>query len=183
MENRFGSGDWSGRGYRLIASALCLGIVASAQAQDLSENRNWQFSTPQDLAARSAALELMMKQRAGVFAPPVYHTTIDRQYNCSIGASATGNSGAQTAVGNAPNVVGPSSAATGNASTSQGGGASGAIDTVQNNGGAVGASASGAAGAFVDGSPSQTLNSEQRNLGAQSARVDASQACSFGVLN
>lgn len=169
---------------RAIVPALILCIFTpTAGAQDVSENRNWQFATPQDLAARTAALDLMMKRRAGVYAAPVYNTNIDRQYNCSVGASATGNSGAQSAVGNSPTVTGTSAHATGNASTSENSGEGGGVDVGQHNGGQVGASAVGSTGASVGGSTWQALNSDQRNSGNQSARVEGSTACGFGVLN
>lgn len=167
-----------------IVPALVLGIFTpTARAQDVSENRNWQFAAPQDLAARTAALDLMMKRRAGVYAAPVYNTTIDRQYNCSVGASATGNGNAQSAVGNSPTVTGTSAHATGNASTSESGGEGGGVDVGQHNGGPVGAGAIGGTAAHVGGSTSQALNSDQRNSGNQSARVEGSTACGFGVLN
>ncbi len=168
----------------LFTGAFGLGFpVLAANAQDVSENRNWQFATPQDLAARTAALDLMMKRRAGVYAAPVYNTIIDRQYNCSVGASATGNSGAQSALGNSPTVTGTSAHATGNSSTSESSGEGGGVDVGQHNGGQVGASAVGSAAANVGGSTWQALNSDQHNSGNQSARVEGSTACGFGVLN
>jgi hypothetical protein len=183
MEDRVEADGW--RMLRLVLFAWAFGLgfpVPAASAQDVSENRNWQFSTPHDLAARAAALDLMMK-RAGVYAAPVYNTTIDRQYNCSVGASATGNSGAQSAVGNSPTVTGTSAHATGNASTSESSGEGGGVDVGQHNGGQVGASAVGSSAASVSGSTWQALNSDQRNSGIQSARVEGSTACGFGVLN
>ena len=167
----------------VIVPALILGIAApTARAQDVSENRNWQFATPQDLAARTAVLDLMMKRRAGVYAAPVYNTTIDRQYNCSVGANATGNSGTQGAVANSPTVTGTSAHATGNDSASDVGGDA-AVGVEQRNGGAVGATAAGSTAASVSGSAFQALNSDQRNAGIQSARVESSTACGFGALN
>lgn len=167
----------------LIVPALVLGLsVPATRAQDVSENRNWQFATPQDLAARTAALDLMMKQRAGHYAAPVYNTTIERQYNCSVGASATGNSGSQSTVAHSPTVTGTSAQASGNASTSDADGDA-VIDVEQHNGGAVGASASGSTAASVSGSAVQALNSDQRNAGDQTARVEGSTACGFGALN
>lgn len=167
----------------LIVPVLVLAMSApTARAQGVSENRSWQFATPQDLAARTAALDLMMKQRAGVYAAPVYNTTIDRQYNCSVGASATGNSGTQSAVANSPTVTGTSAHATGNASASDVG-SDGGVAVDQHNGGAVGAAATGSTAASVSGSAFQALNSDQRNAGVQSARVEGSTACGFGALN
>ena len=172
------------RRFALFVGAFGLGSpVLGANAQDVSENRNWQFSSPQELAARTAALDLIMKRRAGVYAAPVYNTTIDRQYNCSVGASAMGNSSAQSAVGNSPTVTGTSAHATANSSTSENSGESGGVAVGQHNGGPVGASAVGSTAASVGGSTWQALNSNQNNAGHQSARVEGSTACGFGMLN
>lgn len=184
MEDRVEADGWRMLRLVLFAGAFGVGLsVLAANAQDVGENRNWQFATPQDLAARTAALDLMMKRRAGVYAAPVYNTTVDRQYNCSVGASATGNSGAQSAVGNSPTVTGTSADATGNSSTSESSGEGGGVGVDQRNGGPVGASAVGSTAADVGGSTWQALNSDQHNAGNQSARVEDSTACGFGVLN
>ncbi len=106
---------WSGWRLYLIAAGAFAALAAGgpAHAQEVGENRAWQFETPQEIAARAAVADLIAKQRAGIYAAPVYNTVIARQYNCSVVATATGNSGAQSALANSPTVAGASSAATG----------------------------------------------------------------------
>jgi hypothetical protein len=173
-----------GRRLRLGAFAALLASLAAAPAfaQEVGENRAWQFETPQDLAARAAVADLIAKQRAGIYAAPVYNTTIARQYNCSVAASAVGNSGAQSAVANSPTVTGASSAATGNAGTASGE-ARTDIGLDQRNDGLIASSAIGATGATADGPAWQALNSSQSNSGDQRASVSGSTACGFGALN
>lgn len=163
---------------------LALAALASpASAQEVSENRNWQFETPQEQAARTATLDLMLKRRAGIYAAPVYNTTIARQYNCSVAATATGNGDAQSAVANSPTATGTSANATGNASTTQAGDAGASIDTAQHNGGAVAATAVGSTSAGASGPAWQALNSDQTNSGDLWASVQGSTACRFGAIN
>jgi len=167
-------------------TALALAATASpALAQEVSENRAWQFETPQEQAARTATLDIMMKRRGGIYAAPIYNTTIARQYNCSVSATAAGNSDTQSATANSPTVSGPGSAATGNAGTTQGAGDSGstAIDVEQRNAGNVTSTASGISAANVTGPARQALNSTQTNSGDQSASVRSSTACGFGAIN
>ena len=173
---------------RALVAASVLAIVSPispAVAQDVSENRAWQFETPQEQAARAATLDIMLRQRAGVYAAPIYNTTIAHQYNCSVAATALGNSDTQSAVANSPTVTGAASTASGNLGTTQnaGDGVGGSIDVTQRNGGAVGSTAVGATRATVTGSAQQALNSSQSNSGDQHASVSGSSACGFGALN
>lgn len=156
-----------------------------ALAQEVGENRAWQFETPQELAARAAVLDLVAKQSAGIYAAPVYNTNIARQYNCSVVASATGNSDAQSALANAPTVTGASAAATGNAGTTEasGDGAGADVTNDQRNNGPIASTAIGSTGASVSGAAWQVLNSTQSNSGDQRASVQGSSACGFGALN
>ena len=168
------------------AAALAAAFAATpAIAQEISENRSWQFETPQELAARAAVADLVARQRAGLYAAPVYNTTIARQYNCSVVATATGNSGAQSALANSPTVTGTSSAATGNVGTNQAGddGLGTEISNDQRNNGPIASTAAGQTGASVSGAPWQALNSSQANSGDQRATVQGSSACGFGALN
>lgn len=176
--------EFSGRcRLRLGAAALLASLAAGpALAQEVGENRAWQFETPQDLAARAAIADLIAKQRAGIYAAPVYNTTIARQYNCSIAASAVGNSGAQSAVANSPTVTGANSSATGNAGTASGEGRTD-LGLDQRNNGLIGSTAIGSTGATVEGPAWQALNSSQSNSGDQRASVSGSTACGFGALN
>ncbi|WP_439540146.1 hypothetical protein [Sphingomonas sp.] len=169
-----------------IGAAIALaGVAAPAAAQEISENRAWQFETPQELAARTAALDVMMKRRGGIYAAPVYNTTIARQNNCSVSATAAGNSGTQSALANSPTVTGPTSTATGNSGTTQAAGEGGqtGIEVGQHNGGSIGSSATGLVGAAVTGPAWQALNSTQANSGDQQASVASSTACGFGAIN
>jgi len=156
-----------------------------ALANDYGESAAWQFAGPQDLAAQVAARDLIERRRGGVFAAPVYNTTIARQYNCSVSAAATGNSGLQSALANSPTTTGATSSATGNASSSSatGDGSDPTFESGQFNGGAVGSTLNGATSTNVTGSPTQALNSTQSNSGSQSASVSGASACAFGVLN
>jgi hypothetical protein len=165
------------------AVAMFAAVSASpALAQEVGENRAWQFETPQDLAARAAVADLIARARAGIYAAPVYNTTIARQYNCSVAASAVGNSGAQSAVANSPTVTGAASAATGNAGTASGEGRAD-VGLDQANNGPVASTAIGDTGATADGAAWQALNSSQSNSGDQRTSVQGSTACGFGALN
>lgn len=171
-------------GLRLSAAAAVLASLAAgpAFAQEVGENRAWQFETPQDLAARAAMADLIARARAGIYAAPVYNTNIARQYNCSVAASAVGNSGAQSAIANSPSVTGANSAATGNAGSASGESrANLALD--QDNSGPVASTAIGSTGASADGQAWQALNSSQTNGGDQRASVQGSTACGFGAIN
>lgn len=83
-----------------------------AFAQDASENRALQFETRQEIVARAAIADMIARQCARAYAAPVYNTVIARQYNCSVGATATGN---QSAIANSLTVTGAAAASTGNA--------------------------------------------------------------------
>ena len=173
---------------RIIAGfsvALVAGAAVPASANNLNENSGWQFSTAADKANQAAILDLIAKHRGGYYAAPIYNTNIARQMNCSIAASAVGNSDGQTAVANSPTVTGASATSTGNASNStvDGGGAGGASASQQSNSGSVTSGITGATDTTVRGTASQALNSTQSNSGNQSASVQNSNACSFAALN
>lgn len=185
MSNRF---NLPGRNRLCLAVGSALLAAAGncpAFGQEVSENRAWQFESPQELAARAAVADLIARQRGGIYAAPVYNTTIARQYNCSVAASAVGNSDALSAVANSPSVTGANAGATGNAGTSQatsdGSGAEVAND--QRNNGPIASTAIGSTGASAGGPAWQALNSSQSNSGDQRASVQGSTACGFGALN
>ena len=163
---------------------VCTPITA-VHANNLAESVAWQFAGPQDLIAQAAARDLIERRRGGVYAAPIYNTHIDRQYNCSVSASAIGNNGSQSAIANSPTTSGATSTSTGNnsASTVTGDPSDATIDTGQSNGGAVSSTLNGATTTHVTGAAWQTLNSSQSNSGNQSASVSGSNACAFGVLN
>lgn len=168
----------------IVLTCLAMAQAFPAQANNLGENGAWQFRTSADLANLASVLDLMQKRQSGSYAAPVTTTTIARQYNCTVAASAVGNSGTQTALANSPTVSGASVQAQGNASSSamdgEGGGSQG---THQANTGGVAASLSGATSASISGNPSQALNSTQTNSGVQTASVTGSTGCSFGAVN
>ena len=161
-----------------------LSAAAPALAQSASESQNWQFETPQEIAARAAIAEMIARQRAGIYAAPVYNTTIARQYNCSVAATATGNQSAQSAIANSPTVAGAAASSTGNADATQvsGDGRPG-VATDQHNSGPVGSTAIGSTNAPINGSASQRQDTNQANSGAQSASIQDSTACGFGPVN
>lgn len=166
-------------------AAALLAAALPASANNYGESASWQFQTPGDLAAQAAARDLIERRRGGVFAAPIYNTNIARQYNCSVTATATGNSGLQSAMANSPSTTGATSSAAGNNSTSSimGDGSDPSISNGQLNGGAVSATLNGATTANVQGAAWQSLNSTQANSGNQSASVSGANACAFGVLN
>jgi len=158
---------------------------APALANNYGESLAWQFKTSTDRANQAALVDLIAKERGGYYAAPIYTTNIAHQVNCTITASATGNSSGQSAVANSPTVTGAAATATGNGSTTTvDGGRSGTVaDTGQSNSGTVGAGVDGATTTTVRGVAYQALNSSQSNSGNQAASVQGSNACAFGVLN
>lgn len=164
-------------------AAMLVGAMP-ALANNVGENGAWQFRSSADLANLAAVLDVIEKKRGDAYATPTTTTNIARQYNCGVSASATGNSGTQTALANSPTVTGATASAQGNVSDIALGGAEGSLATSrQANSGAVSSSISGGTGASVTGSPTQALNSVQTNGGTQSASISGSTACSFGALN
>ncbi|MDD3800048.1 MAG: hypothetical protein PHE36_12815, partial [Novosphingobium sp.] len=100
-----------------ITTAIVLAALPpAAMANNVGENYAWQFQTTADKANQAAILDLIEKKKSGYYSPPIttYITSIDRQYNCTVGATATGNQGTNTNLANSPTTTGPSSSATGN---------------------------------------------------------------------
>lgn len=168
-----------------FAVALLLAFPASANG--IGENGAWQFDTAADKVNKAFLEELRQKLNSGYFAAPVYNTNIDRQYNCSVTSTATGNSSSSNAVANSPSTSGNSSQSTGNANsgeTNSGyGSGSSSTDADQSNSGAVGSHVSGSTSTSVRGNNWQALNTDQTNSGNQSASVEGSTACNYGALN
>jgi hypothetical protein len=169
----------------LLAIALPLAAPLPVLANNYGESASWQFQTPAERATQAAILDMIERRRGGVYAAPVYNTTIARQYNCSIAATATGNSGVQSALANSPTINGATATAAGNqsSSTAEGGEPGASIDGTQSNDGPVSAGVIGSSSADVRGVAWQALNSSQTNGGDQQASVDHASACSFGALN
>ncbi len=172
---------------RLAGLSLCLALSVAppAAANNYGESLAWQFQTPGELAAQAATRDLIERRRGGAFAAPVYNTQIQRQYNCSVSASATGNSGVQSALANSPTVTGATATATGNsnATTIAADDTDAQTGNGQLNTGAVTSGVIGSTSAQVRGVAWQALHSDQRNSGDQRATVNGSNACAFGVLN
>lgn len=169
-------------GGRAALALLCaLALASPALANNYGESAAWQFRTSADRANQAAILDIMEKRRAGGYASPTNATTIERQYNCGVSATATGNADSQTALAHSPTTTGATADAQGNASDSMvdGGNAS----SGQSNSGTLSASISGGTMVAVDGTAWQALNSTQTNSGAQTADVTGSTGCAFGALN
>ena len=177
--------------YRILRSATaaasaaaCFALCVPAQANNYGESAGWQFRTTADRVNQAAILDMIEKRKAGYYAAPVYQTTIERQFNCGISSTATGNAGTQTALANSPSVSGATSTSTGNASDTVASGGTGAASTTrQANSGAVSSGVTGDTAASGYGSATQALNSNQTNSGEQAASVTSSTACQFGALN
>lgn len=175
---------------RLVCKAAgflaLVGVASAASANNVGENYAWQFQTTADKVNQAAILDMIEKKRSGYYAPPTYITNIERQYNCTVASTATGNEGTNTNLANSPTTSGNAADATGNSNDTDIDGWRGDSDanSDQGNSGDVDASVEGSTSAHVSGSPNQALNSTQTNSGDQSASVDGSTACHFAnVLN
>lgn len=158
-------------------------------ANGVGENVAWQFETTQDKVNR-AYLENLRQQKIGGyynFAPPVYTTNIDKQYNCAVSATSTGNSSSSSASGASQGANGASASSVGNTSaTDQFSGitaASNGSETDQNNTGKIISGAKGNVDVNADVDAHQVLNTDQNNSGDQTATVNGSTSCQFGLLN
>lgn len=172
---------------RLGVAACLLAWPGVSPANNLTENVGWQFLTSADKANRAYLEDLRQKKRNGYYAAPNYITNIERQYNCSVTATATGNSSASNAAANAPSTTGHASSSTGNANASSitsgfGTGTSSNL-TDQVNTGSVSSRTSGNISTSVRGDNQQILNTDQENTGDQTASVTGSTACQYGALN
>jgi hypothetical protein len=174
---------------RVLAVASMLAIAGHASiafANNVGENYAWQFETSTDKVNKAAIADMIEKKESGYYAPPVYNTTIERQYNCNVSSTATGNEGTNTNLANSPTTNGPNADATGNDNDSDidGWNSDNQASNGQDNAGDIDAEVEGDVASRVSGSPDQALNSDQNNTGNQSASVDGSTACNFAnVLN
>jgi hypothetical protein len=183
----------SSREGRLMKSLLAIsgiltiaGIENPAFANNVGENYAWQFETSTDKVNKAAIADMIEKKKSGYYAPPIYNTHIERQYNCSVASTATGNEGTNTNLANSPTTNGPDVDATGNANDSDIHSWDGDNDATsdQDNSGRIDADVDGDVDSRVIGSPDQALNSDQNNTGNQTASIDGSTACHFAnVLN
>jgi hypothetical protein len=171
----------------VCAALLSVASPGAAVANNVGESIAWQFETTADKLNRAAIEDLRLKRLSGYYAAPIYNTYIDRQYNCSVTSTATGNDSVKSAVGNSPSSGGNSASSLGNndsTSMSPGfGSQDSSVTGNQTNEGEVESSARGNVSTSVRGDTFQTLNTAQDNSGNQSANVSASNACQFGALN
>ncbi len=172
----------------VVASLMCMTVADRVAANGLGENFSWQFQTQADRANRAFIEDLRLKRKSGYYAAPIYNTTIERQYNCNVSSAATGNSGTNSTLAATPATSGNSGSALGNNSQTAvdqaGLTANAALTEDQVNSGHVGASVRGNVSSNVEDNQTwQALNSDQQNTGNQTASIDGSTACAFGVLN
>lgn len=172
---------------RLILIA-CAFFSNSVIANGLGENYSWQFQTQADRANRAFIEDMRQKQKNGYYAPPVYNTTIERQYSCNVSSTSTGNSGTNSTLAATPSTAGNSGSALGNNSQTAvdqaGLTSTSTLTGTQANNGEVETRVSGNVTTNVkDNQTWQALNSDQQNTGNQTASIDGSTACAFGLLN
>lgn len=172
---------------RALAAALLIALPSQAAiAGNYGESIAWQFQTTADKANLAFVADLIQKRKSGFYAPPVYTTNIDRQFNCNVSASAVGNNGVNSTIANSPSTTGARADATGNANDTnvRGGGSAGSnVGTDQSNTGNINSSVVGSTRTNVRGDAYQALNSTQTNSGNQTSTVNGSTACTFGALN
>lgn len=176
--------------HEFVLALLVCAVVAAvpARANGGGENSSWQFMSSTDKTNRAFIEELRQRKKSGAYAPPVYNTFIDRQFNCNVTATSKGNEGVSSTVASSPSTTGNSNQA--KANESQNGfdlfGFPNQLDVNgrQSNAGSVLASTSGGVQTKLAGNNSeQVINSSQTNTAAQTAKVDGSTACSFGAFN
>lgn len=194
------------------ALALLAGACSVAWANGYTEDVPWQFQTSADKANKGALVDLMERKKHGFFNAPVFNTTnttnIGKQINCSVTATAAGNSASngQSATNSSPTVT---NGATANATTTGNSAINGigndpnfpligvnnttssplgSIDNTQGNDGST--LSSGVTGPITSttgtvsgsgGSNSQVLNNDQNNSGDQAANISDSTACAISA--
>ena len=202
----------------VIAASLMMGsIAAPAWANGLGENGSWQFETTQDRVNKGAVVDLIERKKGGYydsFKTTNYNTSytyIDKQFNCEVSASSSGNAGtnstsASTSSPTVTNTGSTTAATTANTATngvSQNGfpgvlvaGAgpgypyNSSLGNNQSNSGSLNSGVSGSStnattGAISagGGSTDQVLNSTQNNTGSQASTVTGSTACNGPLVS
>lgn len=180
----------------LFSIAVTIATAGPAFANGIGENAAWQFPTTADMVNRAYLEDMRLKRSTGYYSTPNITNIIDKQYNCSVSANSTGNSGVSTIATSGPSTAGNSSGAVGNESQSSVGSAlpsvndprpgasalGAAVNGTQSNTGAVQSTASGDVSSVVgDTNNYQALNSTQTNSGSQAASVASSTACTFAA--
>ncbi len=203
---------------RLAAVAAGVFLLQSpVLSNGVGENGSWQFQTSQDRVNKGAVVDLIERKKGGYydsFKTTNYNTTntyIDKQFNCAVSASSSGNAGTNSlaASTSSPSVTnsGSTSSAT-NANTASNGVSQaglpgfmvasmnpaspydGSIGNTQSNTGALTSGVSGSTTSATTGAVSadggatdQVLNSSQSNTGAQTASVAGSTACNGPLVS
>ena len=186
-----------GRAVGRLAAVAALSALP-AQANGVGENVSWQFMTTADKTNRAFIEDMRQRKKGGAFAPPIYN--IERQFNCNIAATSTGNQGSTSAFASSPSTSGNVAQAKANDSVTKFDNSSQAdlfgfptnpanslgpnSTSSQSNTGMVQASTNGNVETTLSQNRSeQAINSTQSNLAGQTATVGGSTACAFGVLN
>lgn len=158
------------RPFTVLSPAIAAGLLAFgglSQANGLGENGSWQFQTTQDKVHKGAIVDLIERKKGGYYdaiKTTVNNTTyIDRQYNCSVTAGTTGNSGSNGMGANA------SSPTISNSGSTQ--------STTSANSATNGVAQSGLNGVLVAGlgtPPAGSIGNDQANTGNLSSGVNGS---------
>jgi hypothetical protein len=210
-------GAQQARVFLAVASTVLWLGAQPAAANGLGENGSWQFQTSQDKVNKGAVLDLIERKKGGFydsFKTTVNNnniTNIDKQFNCSVGATTTGNAGSNgmTASTSSPTTsnTGTTSSGTTANTASNGVGQNGfggvlvagaggigmppqgVVDSNQANSGTLSSGISGSSTSATTGAISadggrtdQALHSLQTNTGTQTASIQGSTAC-VGPLN
>ena len=187
-------------GRRIVRRFAVFAVILAlpAHANGVGENIAWQFMTTADKTNRAFIEDMRQKKKGGAYAPPVYN--IERQFNCNIAATSTGNQGSTSAFASSPSTSGNVAQAKANDSVAQFDNSNQAdlfgfptnptasdgpaSTSSQSNTGMVQASTNGNVETTLTQNRSeQAINSTQSNTAGQTATVGGSTACAFGVLN
>jgi hypothetical protein len=199
-----------------VWAVALMAAMPPVQANGISENGSWQFQTSQDRVNKGAIVDLIERKKGGFydsFSTTVNnnnYTYIDRQINCTLSSSASGNAGtnAMDAATSSPGVTnssGTTASTTANTATngiSQAGfpgvlvagtptyPSSGSLGNNQSNSGTLNSGVSGSSTNSTTGAISadggrtdQVLNSTQNNTGAQASTISGSTACNGPIGN
>ena len=179
-----------------VVSAILLatsGGWSPSHANNYGDDGGWQFQTTTDQGNMAATQDLIQKKQSGYYGPSTYitnttaTTNIGHQTNCSVSASAVGNSGSTSAIASSPTTTGATATSLANSNTNSSlpgynGGTSSQTGT-QSNLGTLGSSVTGSTSVTAGGGNYQALNTTQSNTATQTANITSSSACAFGVRN
>jgi hypothetical protein len=204
------------RGAGAVAVAVAAALVPQSWANGINENGSWQFQTSQDRVNKGAIVDLIERKKGGFydsFKTTVNnnsYTYIDRQINCTLSSSASGNAGTNAmdaatsspGVSNSSNTSANTAANTATNGISQAGfpgvlvagtptyPSSSSLGNNQSNSGTLSSGVSGSATNSTTGAISadggrtdQVLNSTQNNTGAQASSITGSTACNGPIGN